>query len=166
MRHLPTEQKSDTPRENPIVPNPIKHQRQTIFPYRHGSHHRVTRKRWTRRHTNHSRPRVLPSGHLPSLLHDHHRRGHSTTIFRTPIPMVRNSTKDHQRQGPPIYISLCTGANQGSGDYPEPINGVPSPNRWTIGANEPMGRTILTPHHHKPERMEQVATNGNRSPQQ
>jgi hypothetical protein len=32
--------------------------------------------------------------------------------------------------------------------------------------SEPMGRTVFTPHYRKPERMEQVATNGNRSPQQ
>jgi hypothetical protein len=32
--------------------------------------------------------------------------------------------------------------------------------------SESMGRTILTPHHREPEQMEQMATNGDRSPQQ
>jgi hypothetical protein len=166
MRHLSAEQKSDTPRENSVVPNPVKYQRQTIFPHRHGPHHRATRKRWARCHTHHSRPRMLTSGHLPPLLHDHHRRRHSTTVSGTPIPMVRNSTKDHQRQGPPIHISLRTRTNQRLGNQPESVNGISPPNGWTIRANEPMGRTIPTPHHREPERMEQVATDGNRGPQQ
>src|SRR5580693_8372191 len=166
MRHLSAEQKSDSPCKNSIVPNSIKHQRQALLPYRHGSHHRTTRKRWTRRHTDHSRPRVLTSGHLPPLLHKCHGRGHSTTVSGTPIPMVRNPAKDHQRQGPPIHISLRTRTNQGPGNQPEPVNSISPPNGWTIRTNEPMGRTISTPHHRESERMEQMATDGNGCPQQ
>jgi len=80
--------------------------------------------------------------------------------------MVRNPTKDHQRQGPPIHISLRTRINQRLGNQPEPVNGISPSNRWPIRTNESMGRTISTPYHRKSERMEQMATNGNGSSQQ
>jgi hypothetical protein len=80
--------------------------------------------------------------------------------------MVRNPTKDHQRQGPLIHISLRTRIDQRSGNRPEPVNGVSPSNGWAIRTNEPMGRTISTPYHRQSEQMEQMATNGYGSSQQ
>jgi hypothetical protein len=154
MRHLPTEQKSNPPHQNSIVPNPIKHQRQTVLPHRHGSHHWATRERRTRRHTNHSQPRMLTGGHLPPLFYNHHGRRNSATVPGTSIPMVRTPTKDHQRQRPPIHISLRTRINQRLGDQSEPVNGVSPSDRRVIRTNESMGQTILTPYYRKSERME------------
>jgi transposase InsO family protein len=49
-------QKPNSPCQNTTVPDSISHQCQTVLPHRHGSHHWITQKRWTRCHTNHSRP--------------------------------------------------------------------------------------------------------------
>ena len=109
---------------------------------------------------------MLTSGNLPPLLHNHHGRRHSTAVFGASIPMVRNSPKDHQRPRPLFHISLRVRANQRSGDRSKPINGIPPSNGRPIRTSKPVGRTVLTPHHRKSNRMEQVATNGNRGPQQ
>src|SRR5580693_3656156 len=109
---------------------------------------------------------MFASGNLPPLFYKHHRRRHSPTLSRTSVPMVWNPPKDHQRQRPPIHIPFRTRINQRLGNQPEPVNGISPPNRWAIRMNEPVGRTISTPHHREPERMEQMAANGNGSSQQ
>jgi hypothetical protein len=101
---------------------------------------------------------MFASGNLPPLFHNHHRCWDSTAISGTPVPMVRNSPEDH--------IPLRTRTNQGSRGQLKPVNGIPSPNRQPIRTSKPVGRTVSTSHHGKPNRVEQMATNGNRGPQQ
>ena len=95
MRHLPTKQKSHTPRKNPHFPHPSHRRRPPLQSHSHGPNYSAPQKPRTQCYSNHSRSRLLSSCDLSPLSHNNHRRRSSPTIRQKCLPMVWTSHQSH-----------------------------------------------------------------------
>ena len=94
------------------------------------------------------RSRMLSSGSLHPMLYDYHGRRYRQTIFRTHLSMVQTAGMNDLGQRPMIHISLRQSTLQSTRDQTEYFHCIPSSDRWTDRAKEPVDRTIPTlPHH-------------------
>jgi hypothetical protein len=86
---------------------------------------------------------MLTRGSIPPLFYHDYRPQHRAVILPTRVQMVQTPKEDHQRSGSPIYIPLRQSIDKTAGYKPKPLDGGTPPNRWTVGTEEPVGRTIL-----------------------
>src|SRR5712675_2985110 len=60
--------------------------------------------------------------------------------------MVWTAVKNHLGQRPPFHVPLWTCTSQQDWGQAKFVDCVPPSNRWALRTEEPMGRTIPTPH--------------------
>ncbi len=144
MRSLPTKQDPNPPEEDTPLPNHNKGGNPSFSTNCNGSYYGTSAAPWTQRHTNHSRPRVLVHSHLPSMFRYHNRPWNRSTLPRLCLPMVWSTNQNDKRLRPQIHLTIRKGPHQETRHPMKPIDGLPFPNRWTLGTKEPMGETIPT----------------------
>src|SRR5216683_4689429 len=85
---------------------------------------------------------MLTRCRFPPLPENDHGTPNRPVVLPAPLPVVWPSPLADLGPRPALHLSLRAGARQGARDLLELVNGVPPPDRWADGAEEPVGRTV------------------------
>ena len=128
VRHMPTEQDSDTQAENPAVSHHYRRGNAALPKNSNGPDYGITETQRERCHPHYRGPRMFESRNIPPLFNHHHRTRNRTIIHGPRVPMVRTPLQNNQRSRPPLYVSLRQSPQSKTGDPTESVHGVPPPN--------------------------------------
>ena len=161
MRYVPTKQNPNPQKENPNLWNNDNAKHETLLPDCLRSDHRSTTSGRKRRNTNHSGPWVFQSSNIHPLHDNNHRTRNRTTLPTKRLPLVQSPIKGHLRQRPQVHLALWKSPHNETGNQPQYLNSIPSPDRRPFRKEKSMDRTI-PPHGHvcKPRRLDTMATPG------
>ena len=144
MRPLPTEQKLDTSHAHTDIPHHTGTQSKPVRGSSNGPHH-PTLKEWdVQCNTHDHRPWMHKSSHLHPLFDHNHWRRHRWPIPEQCLSMVWTPKKDDLWLRPEVHLPLRQGTDATTGSKTKHINGLPPTDRWLVGEEEPLGRTIPT----------------------
>src|SRR5258707_14737386 len=142
MCNVPTEQEPHTPVQNPLVSYHYPRRFPPLSTDHHGSDYWPTKHKGQRCYPYHCRPRVFKGSLVSPVFYYNYWTRNSCPIPQEHLPLVWPPQKGHNRQRPSIHLSLRKRTSSQNRGPTEHLNGLPSPNRWTIRMKEPMDRTI------------------------
>jgi hypothetical protein len=132
---VPAEQNQNSPGENPTVLDQHNPSCLTIPTDCNGPNHGPPNLKWKRCHPDHSGPRMLESGSIPTMLHQYYRTRDSPTLPDPHLSLVRTPTKSNQQQRPLIHVTLWQSASNQTWTLPKPVHSIPPTNRWSERTN-------------------------------
>jgi len=95
MRHLPTEQESDTPIENTSIQNSVRPRGKTILTHCHGPYHWTTQQQGLQCHPHDHQSWMFPRCNIFTMHNNHHWTPNHQTLSQPFVPMVRFTQTSH-----------------------------------------------------------------------
>src|SRR5712672_209489 len=103
-------------------------------------------------HTHHCRSWLLSRCRLPSMRQRDFRPQNCTAVLRLHLLMVWAPEKDNLRPRPTFHIALWQSSRHKTQSNAKLVHCVPPSDRWIVGMEESMDRTVPPSPHNSPTR--------------
>src|SRR5712675_790881 len=140
--NVSTREDPHTSNLNSIVQDPYHPWNPTVRNRHNGPRHWLTTKWYPRLNPHHRGPWLHSCRPVPPMLLYDYRPKSSPTLPRQRLQVVWLTEQDDLRQRSSLHVPLCKSTGCQTRSISELIDGLPSSDRWTLGTQKPVDRTI------------------------